>query len=171
MIKVFIIAAQTVDGYIAQHDDHPAFWTSNEDKKRFAELTKLADVVVMGSKTFKSLPRPLKETVNIVYSRSKHFEDAETTQDSPNDLLKKLVERGVKTVAVCGGSEIFTMFLEARVVDTIYLTIEPKLFGKGITLFNKPFIHDLKLINQTVTEGGSILLEYRVLYNGNYIFK
>lgn len=167
MIKVFLIAAQSLDGFIGKDENHAAFWTSKEDKVRFVELTKRAGVVVMGSKTFKTLPRPLKERVNIVYSRSKEFEGAETTQDEPLVLLKKLEERGFKEVAICGGNQIYTMFMEAKVVDTIYLTIEPKIFGAGVPLFNEPILHDVKLVGGNVTEGGTVLLEYKVLYHGD----
>lgn len=167
MIKAFIIAAQTTDGFIAKDENHPAFWTSKEDKARFIELTKRAGVVVMGSTTFATLPRPLKERTNIVYSRSKTFEGVETTTDEPLALLQKLEARGFKEVAICGGSQIYTMFLEAKVVDTIYLTIEPKLFGTGVSIFNKPMNHDLKLVGGNVTENGSALLEYKVLYHGD----
>jgi dihydrofolate reductase len=167
MIKAFIIAAQSLDGFIAKDENHAAFWTSKEDKARFVELTKRAGVVVMGSKTYKTLPRPLKERTNIVYTRSKQFDEAETTQDEPLELLKKLEARGFKEVAICGGNQIYTMFLEAKVVDTIYLTIEPKIFGVGIPLFNHPINHDVKLIEGSVTDEGTILLEYKVMYHGD----
>src|SRR5689334_19489130 len=106
-MKTFIIAAVSADGYIAKDAHHsPMFWTSKADKKRFVELTKQAGVVVMGSSTYITLSKPLKERVNIVYSKSKTFEGVEMTQDSPKDLLNKLEARGFKEVAICGGSNI-----------------------------------------------------------------
>lgn len=162
MIKCFIVAAQTADGFIAKDATHAAFWTSKEDKKRFVELTKRAEVVVMGSQTFKTLPRALKERTNIVYSKSQTFEDAEVTEDEPITLLNKLEARGFKEVAICGGSSIYTMFIKAGVVDTIYLTIEPLLFGAGICLFNEEINIHLELISHVKTEAGTLLLEYKV---------
>lgn len=162
MIKAFIIAAESADGFIAQEENHPAFWTSKEDKKRFVDLTSRAGVVVMGSTTFKTLPRPLKERVNIVYSKSQQFEGAEMTSDDPITLLQKLEARGFKEVAICGGSSIYTMFAKAGVVDTIYLTIEPLCFGTGIALFNEPMNLQLELVSEDKTEGGTVLLEYKV---------
>lgn len=163
MIKVFIIAAQTLDGFIAKEVNHPAFWTSKEDKHRFVELTKRAGVCVMGSSTFKTLPRPLKERTNIVYSRSQEFEGAEMTDKNPIELLNDLEERGFKEVAICGGSNIYNMFLKAGVVDTIYLTIEPVIFGSGISLFKEPLDVHLELKSHEKTESGTLLLEYKVL--------
>lgn len=165
-MRAFIIAALSADGFIAKNDKHPAFWTSKDDKKRFVDLTKKAGVVVMGSKTFSTLPRPLKERVNIVYSRSKRFEGAETMHQSPGELLKELESRGFKEVAICGGSEIYTMFMKAAVIDTLYLTIEPIVFGTGVKLFNEDMLYHLKLVSSSQGETGSILLEYKVNYAG-----
>lgn len=165
-MKTFIIAALTADGYIAKDEKHPAFWTSKEDKKRFVDLTKQAGVVVMGSKTWKTLPRPLKERVNIVYTRSGNIEGAETTAMEPAELLKELELRGHKEVAICGGSQIYTKFMKAKVVDRLFLTIEPIVFGSGIRLFNEDMLYHLNLVSSTQAESGAILLEYTVDYKG-----
>ena len=166
-MKCFIIAAVTADGFIGKDERHPAFWTSKADKHRFVELTKRAGVVVMGANTFATLPRPLKERVNIVYSRTKTFDGALTTQDDPLTLLTKLESQGMKEVAICGGSQIYTMFMKAKVVDTIYLTIEPLLFGKGVKLFNDDLLTHLTLVSSAQSENGSLLLEYSVNQSGN----
>jgi len=122
----------------------------------------------MGSTTYSTLPRPLKERVNIVYSRTKKFEGAETTQKSPQDLIKELENRGFKSVAICGGSYIYNMFMKAGVVDTLYLTVEPIIFGEGIRLFNDEMLYHLKLKSvQESTESGSLLLQYSVDYTGS----
>jgi len=161
----FIIAAISADGFIARDAHHPAFWTSKDDKKRFVELTKRAGVVVMGSTTYKTLPRPLAERVNIVYTRSKQFEGAETTQEDPKALIDRLEAQGFKEVAICGGAEIYNMFLKEKLVRKIYLTIEPIIFGKGITLFKDDVNYKLELMNLSKTETGTVMLEYNVHYS------
>jgi len=164
MIKVFIIAAQTADGFIAKDTHHAAYWTSKEDKQHFVEHTKRAGVVVMGKTTFQTLPRPMKDRLNIVYTRSSEkFEGAETTSLDPITLIESLEKRGFKEVAICGGSSIYTQFLKAGVVDAIYLTIEPMLFGTGISILNEPHNIQLELKNHHKTDGGTLLLEYKVL--------
>jgi dihydrofolate reductase len=161
----FIIAAISADGFIARDSHHPAFWTSKEDKKRFVELTKRAGVVVMGSTTFKTLPRPLAERVNIVYTRTKQIEGVETTQEDPKILIDRLEAKGFTEVAICGGSEIYNLFLKEKLVRKIYLTIEPILFGKGMTMFKDEMNYRLELMNLTKTESGSVMLEYNVHYS------
>jgi len=160
-MKTFIIAAMTADGFIAKDDKHASFgWNSMEDKKRFIELTKRAGVVVMGSKTYATLPGMLKERTNIVYSKSKTFEGAETTQKTPAELLKELENRGFKEVAICGGSHIYTMFIKSGLVDRMYLTVEPLLFGTGVSLFNESINQHLTLVSAVQSDNGSLLLEY-----------
>ena len=171
-MKCFIIAAISADGYIAKNAKHAAFWTSKEDKKRFVELTKRAGIVVMGHNTFATLPSMLRERTNIVYSfgikpeEEEKFKGVEITKEKPSDLLQTLESRGFKEVAICGGSEIYTMFMKAGVVDTLYLTIEPVIFGSGVRLFNGDMLYQLHLKNSGQAENGSLLLEYRVDYAG-----
>ncbi len=171
MIKTFIIAASTADGFIAKDSKHAAMWTSKADKKRFIEITKRAGVIIMGLNTYKTLGRPLKDRINIVYAPAdtdpKEYEGAEITQKSPLELIAELESRGYKEVAICGGSTIYTMFMKAGVVDTLYLTIEPIVFGKGMNLFNDDLHYFLKLKSSQMSESsGSLLLEYKVDYSG-----
>ena len=98
MIHTFIIAAQTVDGFIAKDPSEiSTAWTSGADKKFFVERTKKAGVVVMGSKTFETIGKPLKDRLTIVYSRrGKAYEDVETTAKHPKDILGELEQRGFR---------------------------------------------------------------------------
>jgi dihydrofolate reductase len=162
-MKVFLIAALTADGFIAKDSQHsPLNWTSKEDKKRLIELTKKAGVVVMGSRTYATIGRPLKERVNIVYSKDKSFEGVEITQLPPRDLIMQLESRGFQEVAILGGSHIYNMFMKSGLVDTLYLTVEPIVFGSGVRLFTDEMLYHLRLVTSEVTENGSVLLEYKV---------
>jgi len=169
MIKTFIIVAQTADGFIAKNSGHEATWTSKEDKKRFVAITKRAGVMIMGLNTFNTFPSPLPGRLHIVYSPDENAGDnnipgvVEYTKDAPADLIKKLEERGFTEVAICGGTTIYTMFMKSGLVETIYLTIEPKLFGKGMGIFNEDLDIKLELVESSVMEGGTMLLEYKVV--------
>ncbi len=167
-MKTFLIAALSADGYIAKDASHSPFnWTGTADKKRFIELTKRAGVIITGSNTYKTFPGPLKERLNIVYSRSQTFPGVETTTKSPSELLTELEGRGFKEVAVCGGEKIYTMFMKAKVIDRLYITIEPIIFGSGIRLFSEDMLFHLKLVSSAQSESGALLLEYAVDYTGN----
>lgn len=171
MIKTFIIVAQTADGFIAKNSAHAADWTSKEDKRRFIEITKRAKVMVMGLNTFQTFPSPLKDRLHIVYSPEpeaykNNIEGVvEYTSVPPDELIKDLESRGFTEVAICGGSTIYTMFIKSGLVDTMYLTTEPILFGEGMSIFKEPLDIKLELINLEKTEQGTIFTEYKVINN------
>jgi dihydrofolate reductase len=138
-------------------------WTSKEDKKHFIETTKQAGAIVMGLNTFKTIGKALPERRNIVYSEQPiDVPNIETTSLSPEKLLEKLENEGVKNVAICGGATIYTMFLKSGLVNKIYLTIEPVMFGSGIKLFNEPIEQKFKLI-KSEQKGEAAFLEYEIL--------
>jgi len=142
MITVSLIAAQTTDGFIAREKGETSIsWTSREDKKRFVSLTKQAKVMVMGRTTWETIGKALPERLTIVYSHkapSEPMPGVEWTDIPPKNLLRRLEERGFTEVAICGGGEIYDLFLREGLVDRIYLTIEPVDFGRGICLFKDP---------------------------------
>jgi len=162
-MHVFIIAAVSIDGFIARDAHHPASWTSKEDKRFFVEKTSKAGVVVMGSHTYETIGRPLTGRLNVVYSRSRHYEGVEVTSEEPSSLLQNFEKRGHHEIAIIGGSHIYTLFLTAGLVDTVYLTIEPLIFGTGLSLFTKPVERRLELKNITRLGEHSIALEYGLL--------
>jgi len=178
MMEVFIIASITADGLIGQNTDQSSMnWTSKADKQFFIQKTKEAGAVVMGRKTFDTIApkyRPLKNRLNIIYTRQnledfiEHYqvqnrEDVLVTQDEPQKLIQQLEEEGQQQVAICGGSSIYTMFMKAGVVNKLYLTVEPIVFGSGVKLFNEELDNKLKL-NKVGKLGdeGTVLLEYLV---------
>ena len=127
----------------------------------------------MGSNTFKTLPKPLKDRLNIIYTRNKNLLDGysseedrkvEITNKEPAELIEELKNRGFKKVAICGGSQIYSMFLEAGLVNNMYLSIEPVLFGHGVGMFNTSIPQNLKLelVHSTSTGRGSVFLDYKV---------
>ena len=165
-MNCFIIACLTADGYIGKNSSHAATWTSKEDKRRFVELTKRARVVVMGQNTWLTLGgKPLKDRLNIVYSPEPlpDVSGMETTTLEPRKLIENLASRGYSEVAICGGSQIYTMFMLTGVVDKLYLTIEPVLFGDGVRLFKQDIESKLCLDEQTRTDSGTQFLTYSVI--------
>lgn len=166
-MKVFIIAAISVDGFIGLNSEHEADWTSKEDKQLFVKLTKESGVMVMGSSTFKTIGRGLPGRKTIVYtskpeSFGEYEGDVEATNESPAELISRLEKVGYKSVAICGGAQIYSLFMESGLVTDLYITVEPVVFGSGIPLFGNAKSHKLSLINQSMLNDQVILLHYEV---------
>ena len=64
-----------------------------------------------------------------------------------------------------GGSKIYSSFMKEGLVDELYLTIEPVVFGNGKNLFSdESFETKLELVSsKKLNKKGTILLKYRVL--------
>lgn len=172
-MHVFLIAAMTIDGFIGRSADDRSFdWTSEADKKFYVAQIKTADVIVIGSKTFQTFTRYPKGSRWIIYSSTPEtfvnpkpsVITAEATKESPIDLIKRLEKEGVKTVAVVGGATLYSLFLGADLVDELFLTIEPVIFGTGIKLFAPSESSNTKLElveSRQLSDEGTILLRYK----------
>jgi dihydrofolate reductase len=53
--------------------------------------------------------------------------------------------------------------MKSGLVNTLYLTIEPILFGNGMRLFKEDLDIKLELVNSEKKECGTVLTEYRVI--------
>lgn len=161
-MKTFIIAATTADGLIGQSAHHLSTrWTSHADKVFFTEITKKAGVVVMGRSTFDTIGRALPGRRTIVLTtRPLDVEGVETTQESPKELVERLTKEGCAELAVCGGASVYAQFINADVVDEMYLTVHPILFGAGIPLLNEPLTEQLTLIETRSIGDDTVLLHY-----------
>ncbi len=164
-MKVFLIAAITADGFIGRGAYHTADWTSPEDKKLFVRLTKEAGVMVFGSRTFETIGRALPGRRTIVYTSQPSkitAEGVEATSESPTDLVKRLETEGAPGLAVCGGASIYSLFMHAGVVEELYITVEPLLFGQGLPLFGDKLETTLRLLDTSKLNDNAVLLHYAV---------
>lgn len=169
-MHVFLIAAITLDGYIAQAKGQiSTAWTSLEDKKWFGQRTKAAGVVIMGRSTFETVNRPLPGRKTIVMSTQATPTLTEKdgvwwTSLGPRQLIETLEKEGHQEVAVCGGATIYRQFLLAGLIKTLYLTVEPIVFGEGILLFGEgnqlAMTHWQLKKSERLNDQGTLLLEY-----------
>lgn len=107
-----MIFACDQNGVIGRNGDLP--WRQSTDLKFFKKTT-LGTTVVMGRKTWDSLPFPLPGRRNIVISRSQR-EDVEVMSIEEVKLLSEQ-----EKLFIIGGGEIYSAFMPY--CDTIYRTI------------------------------------------------
>ncbi|OQY07046.1 MAG: dihydrofolate reductase [Desulfobacteraceae bacterium 4572_123] len=166
-MKVTLIMAITVDGKIGKDPDHFPDWTGKEDKRLFKTITQKAGVVIMGSKTFDTIGSPLPGRKNIVLTRRRDrlskWPNLVFTEQSPKEILNGLQKDGFSDVVLAGGAGINMLFARANLIDEIIVTIAPKIFGAGISLFEGEI--DLALALEDVKKLGKdlILARYSVI--------
>ena len=115
IMSVSIIAAVGKNLELGKGND--LIWRFKEDMKFFKETT-TGSTVIMGRKTFESLPRALPNRRNIVVSKNKSFkaEGAEVV----SSIKEALELAGDDNIFVIGGAKIYEQFLS--VADKLYLT-------------------------------------------------
>jgi dihydrofolate reductase len=169
-MKVILITVSSLDGKIAIGSNDPIKWTSKEDRKFFAQESKKAGVVIMGTKTFQLIGKPLPERLNIVYNPNPEKMHPisnllEFTNQKPGELLKELEKRRFKKVVIMGGRTIYSLFLKEKLINEIWLTVEGVILGQGISLFED---YDYNVSTQLICcrrlGANSELLKYKVIY-------
>ena len=107
-----LIVALSHNGIIGNKNKIP--WYIPEDLKHFKQITQNS-VVIMGRKTFDSLPNgPLPNRINIVLSRTHELSDLANVFFTDMDNLFDIVRKncgGNKKVFVIGGSEIYSLLI------------------------------------------------------------
>lgn len=156
----------TVDGKIAKTDMHFPDWTSREDKQYFAKISKVAGVVIMGDKTFFTFPRPLRDRLNVVFTLEKNptpTKGVKWVSGEPESVIEELEKMGYQSAVLGGGAFVNGMFLERKLIDELHITVEPKIFGDGFSLFRGKFDLNLELLAMEKINANSIVLKYKVL--------
>jgi len=80
----------------------------------------------------------------------------------PKKLLTFLSSKGFQTVAICGGQTIYSLFMREGLVNYLYLTMENKIFGQGLKLFNCDLDVIIKLLKMQELDSGVLVLKYEV---------
>ncbi len=94
-------------------------WNIPEDMQFFREKTK-GKPVIMGSKTFESIGRPLPGRLNIVLSREPKQYEGATVVSTLHDAYVCAEQSGADEVFNIGGATVYALGLKD--VDTLYLT-------------------------------------------------
>ena len=89
----------------------------------------------------------------------------EFSDESPREICERLRGSGNTVLTLVGGSSLATSFFRESLIDELWLTIEPKLFGKGINLISDTDLDvTLKLVDiQKVNEEGTLITKYLIV--------
>ena len=174
-MKVTMVILASVDGKTTFGDNQNVYsWSSIEDQKHFFSLIKKNNLIVMGRATYEA-SKPVikleKDKLRIVLTQSpkKYLNQTikgqlEFTDESPEKLLKRLSLLKYKKMLLVGGGTINGLFLKENLVDELYLTIEPKLFGRGKNIVEGQLLNkSLRLVSvKKINTIGTLLLKYNI---------
>jgi dihydrofolate reductase len=179
-MQIVLVFVSTLDGKITKWGDpRVSLWTSEEDKKYFRGIWNEASLIVMGSKTYRAekLGSAGDHLLIVMSRRASAYKDKEVkgrlefSDESPGELAARFEKANIATMVVVGGAQVATSFLKEGLVDEIWLTIEPRIFGRGGNFtVDEDLDLNLQLIScMQVNPEGTLITKYKVLKPGTRV--
>jgi dihydrofolate reductase len=173
MRRVRYVVAMSLDGYIAGPNGE-ADWIIMDPDIDFGALFDQFDAFLLGRKTFESMGGTgggrQSGVQTIVFSRTLRQQDypnVTIVSENPQQALADLRSKPGKDIWLFGGGLLFRSLLEARLVDSVEVSVMPVLLGEGIPLLPpEPSSehYELSLASSRAFETGIVSLEYTVKY-------
>ena len=173
-MRLTLIAAQSLDGFITRHDTPGSDFASDADRAFFREALRSFDCCVMGANSYREARATIQK--NLMPDRLRvvltHNPESFANESVPNRveftrasapaIVADLDRRGLNRGAILGGAQIHSAFLNAGLVDELWLTVEPLLFGGGKSLLASRTSARLTLLSSQNLAPSTLLLKYRV---------
>lgn len=172
-MKVLLAFVASLDGRVTgPRGEQSRTWASPQDQQFFTGLVQKTGVVIVGRNTYLEHKKYFSQSPHIrrivmtsdAKLTSTKISRLEFSTETPSKLIRRLEREGVKKVLLAGGPRLSAAFMRAKLVSEFFLTIEPKIFGGGLPLFEgsvgKP---KLTLVStKRLNTAGTILLKYKV---------
>lgn len=104
-----------------------------------------------------------------LFSADRVAAQLEFTDETPRALVRRLSSEGYESALLVGGSDINEAFLKDKLITDCYITIEPRFFGNGKSIFTSDAVDiPLQLTDvTTLNQQGTLLLHYIIRYAHN----
>ena len=162
--------AVSLDGFIAGPNGEYD-WIVPDPSVDFAALYKEFDTAVMGRKTYEVMTSQggdgtIPGLDVVVFSRTMTATESpgvRISNDDPADVVAELKKKSGRDIWLFGGGQLFRTLLDAGLVDTVEVALNPVLLGDGIPLL--PPGRSTKLVLSDVKRlpaSGVVALAYSV---------
>jgi riboflavin biosynthesis pyrimidine reductase len=164
----------SVDGKSTKGDLEDQSWASSEDQSHLQKLISENNLILMGGKTYASAKthiKPSEGKLRMVLTHDlEQFKNniipgqLEFSNLGVEELIKNLEDRGFSKMLLLSGENLNKDFFEKNLVDEVYFTLEPKIFGSGRSVAVGDLDIDLQLMEmEKLNQLGTILLRYKVV--------
>lgn len=173
-MKNVLVFVTTLDGKITKWGEPlVTTWPSEKDKEYFRKKWNDSKLIVMGSTSYHSARlKPSSKRLLVVmtkdlykYINQEVLGQLEFTNESPVQLVKRYTLEGIEQMVIIGGPHVATSFLKEQLIDELYLTIEPRIFGTGGNFVTEEKLDiNLRLIScEKVNDNGTLITKYTIL--------
>jgi dihydrofolate reductase len=166
MRRVVLGLAVSLDGFI-EGPNGEYDWCFTDQDYGLTDFFKGVDAIFMGRKSYSVADEqgdntPWKGMKTYLFSRSLDrapSPDVEILRDL--DAARNVIKGPGKDIWLFGGAELTTAFINAGLVDELWLSVHPILLGSGKPLFqNIDGRKNLKLVESKSYETGLVSLKY-----------
>ncbi len=182
-MKVILAMVTSLDGKSTKGNESPSKWSSKEDQVFFSKLIKKTKVMIIGRKTYEAIKNNINldsKTLRIIMTKdAKKYKQSlrakalqkqeipgklEFSDYSPVRLYDDLKTRGFREVLLLSGEKLNSQFFKFNLINEVWITLEPKIFGKGKGVIDQALNIDLKLKSITkLNMQGTLLLKYSTI--------
>lgn len=122
----------------------PVYWASKEDQTKFADLKSQADVVAMGSNTYREmrdfiLTQLTDSPMRAVIRRNDDFRHDTVPGkleffSSIDEFLEQMQQRQKNEILLASGAALNGEFFRRNLIDEVHQTTEPEYFSEGLPI-------------------------------------
>jgi len=169
-MKISIYMAVSTNGFISNKRNVPD-WLSPEYGQGFVSICQKFKAVIMGKTTYNILAPdylPLqKEGTTVVLTTDRQARSDNPTvvftKNTAAEIAEMLAQNGHAEAVIIGGASTITEFVNAGLVDDIYLVVEPVLFGSGLPLLkNMELELKLNLLDVSKLNKNTVQMHYEI---------
>jgi dihydrofolate reductase len=173
-MKTILIFVSTLDGKVTKWGDpNVKLWSSHQDQDYYKKIWNDSRLIVMGINTFNADPRKPTSNHHLVVMTSHPHKyksldvlgQLEFTNESPAEIVTRFDKEGREQMLVVGGPHVATSFLKEQLIDELWLTIEPRIFGTGGNFAMEEKLDiSLRLLHfEKVNEEGTLITKYEIV--------
>jgi dihydrofolate reductase len=169
-MKINIYVAVSANGKISNSRNVPD-WLSPEYGQGLFSICQKHKAIIMGKTTYNILSPnylPLtNEGTTVVLTTDKQAKSDNPTvvftQNKASEIVEMVTNKGHTEAVIIGGAMTIGEFVNAGLVNDIYVVIEPFLFGAGLSLLKEvEFDFKLKLLELTKLNSNTVQLHYEI---------
>jgi len=171
-MKIILLYVTSLDGKITKWGQPPFQWTSIEDHQHLLQTIQDNNLIVITSSIYTSIkPTPTPNTLRIIMTRKPQKYASitipgqiEFSNESPAALVSRLEKKGYSQMLLLTGPTVTTKFFKQNLINELWLTIEPRIFGTGRNIVAQEQmditleLFETKQLNKT----GTLLLKYKI---------